>query len=225
VLDKLFDWATKALEASINQSTLPHAIIALNFTHIRVPVDQWTLEGATNCLLSAVETCLHPTYANPRYRDLARQYGQRTILGLIKCYYSSFTVVRLPDDKDYPLLLNQVQLFYTTISNRCQTVHFQKRKERVALNSEDLNFYIQKAFDHFTLRLDRPFDFKQIDLRRNPIPQNLGGYILRLAVAIKDVLQDTDANWIFDTMNIMVASCVFYDFVRYHTGTKVPLLA
>jgi hypothetical protein len=219
VLDKLFDWATKAYEASTNQQTLPHAIIALNCTDIRLPADQWTVERATANLLSAVETCLDPTNGNPKYRELARQFGQHTIEDLIHCYYSSFTVVRIPDNKDYPLLLNQVQLLYTTIYKRCQAVHFNKREARVALNSGDLNFYIQKAFDHFSLRLDRPFDFKKIDLQRNPIPHNLGGYILRLALLIKDTMPDKNANWIFDTMNIMVASCVFSDFIRYHTST------
>jgi hypothetical protein len=215
----LFDWATTAYEASTNQKTLPHAIIALNCTDIRLPEEQWTADIATASLLSSVETCLDPIHGNPKLRDLARRHGEKTIQDLIFCYYSSFTVVRLPDNKNYPLLSNQLQLLYTQIHDKCEEVHRSKHEERVAFNSEDLNFYIQRAFDHFSAGLDRPFDFRKIDLQRHPIPHNLGGYVLRLALLVKDEMPEKDANWIFDTMNTMVASSVFSDFLRHHSCT------
>lgn len=83
------------------------------------------------------------------------------------------------------------------------------------LTSEELQPYLQKAFDHFSRDLDTPFDFVTASLVNNPIPSNFGGNILKLAVQIqKQGGHGVDGASIFKELSFMVASCIMLDSVR-----------
>jgi len=83
------------------------------------------------------------------------------------------------------------------------------------LTSEELQPYLQKAFDHFSRDLDTPFDFVTASLVNNPIPSNFGGNILKLAVQIQKQGGDgVDGASIFKELSFMVASCIMLDSVR-----------
>ncbi|KAI4931072.1 hypothetical protein J4E86_011639 [Alternaria arbusti] len=76
-----------------------------------------------------------------------------------------------------------------------------------------------------------PFDFVTMSLRNNPIPNDFGGHMLQLALAIeahdKEIALNTPAlektrkaRLIFDRMARLVASSISLDCVRHR---KVPL--
>ncbi|KAF2792920.1 FabD/lysophospholipase-like protein [Melanomma pulvis-pyrius CBS 109.77] len=228
VLPKLFDWASGSLEASTNQGTLPHAVIALNFTDIHVNSNLWKVPNATQALLTANKHVLEPIIGVPKFQKLAdkwRRKGKRihTILDLIHCYYSSFQVVRLPDEKDLLLLSKQVSQLHTTISERCDVAYLSKKRARLLSSAEDFGFYIQQAFSHFSRNLHHPFDFKEYSFRRNPIPQNLGDHILRMAISIQSRHPQETGEWIFEKLGFMVASCFLYDCINYRKGQPQDL--
>jgi hypothetical protein len=50
----LLKWASKSVESSINQPTLPHAIIVLNATSTEIDPDEWDVKTATERLLAHV---------------------------------------------------------------------------------------------------------------------------------------------------------------------------
>jgi hypothetical protein len=52
------------------------------------------------------------------------------------------------------------------------------------LDAEELQSYLQCAFDHFALTLERPFDFVVASFSNSPIPLDFGGNILKLAIKI-----------------------------------------
>jgi hypothetical protein len=79
-------------------------------------------------------------------------------------------------------------------------------------NSENLNVYLQCAFDHFSQDLHTPFDFMDVSFKINPIPLDFGGNILKLAVALKSRFEDPKR--IFKELSHMVASCILLDCVR-----------
>jgi hypothetical protein len=97
-------------------------------------------------------------------------------------------------------------------------------KLRMLLNSDELQRYLQYAFDHFSRDLDVPFDFVQASFANSPIPSDFGGNILKLAINILDVWKDRlDGPAIFRELTYIVASCIMLDSARRRTlGTELP---
>jgi hypothetical protein len=98
VLSLLMSWASSSMEKSLNQPTLPHAVIALNATDIGIDSREWDSVHATKSLMAHVSSAI---LDNPTYRELAdswRNQGKqiRTMQDLLECYYSSITVIRIP---------------------------------------------------------------------------------------------------------------------------------
>jgi patatin-like phospholipase/acyl hydrolase len=90
-------------------------------------------------------------------------------------------------------------------------------------NSDELNVYLQSAFEHFTRTLSTPFNFVAVSLLNNPINFDFGGHMLQLVNTI--AAQGTSisaesgwSSWIFEKMCTMVASCIMLDCARYRKG-------
>ena len=127
------------------------------------------------------------------------------------CYYSSFRVVRIPEGGRYGRMRDQIDKLHRTITDRCHQSFMDKQRARMLSNADQLNTYIQCAFDHFARRLERPFDFVEVSLKNHPIPRDLGGHILQLAIAIQRQCGVENGAWIFERLSTMVASCVLLD--------------
>jgi hypothetical protein len=227
VLPKLLNWASSSLEASTNQGTLPHAIIALNFSNTRIQSKLWAVRDATNDLLEANDHLINPVYSSSQVTKLVEKWRKRnrpikSLRELLRCYYASFQVVRLPEAKDLPRLSRQVSQLHGVIVETCKISYLNKQKVGLLSSAEDLSFYIQQAFTHFSKNLNDPFDFKGYSLIRNPIPQNLGGHILRVALMIQRQYSSRSGDWIFERLSFMVASCFLYDCTTYRKGMTYP---
>ena len=225
VLRPLLEWGAASLEKSINQPTLPHAIIALNTTEININPLEWDIRYATSRLIEANSDCLDPINGHPYFRQLAEQWKERgktidTISGLIHCYYSTFKVVRIPVKGRYQLLRNQVCKLHDVIAESCDLSFEAKQKARMLSTSDELNVYFQSAFDHFVKTLDTPFNFVEVSLKNNPIPDDFGGHILQLAIAIQSHGLRRRPAWIFEKLYSLVASSVMLDCVRHRKGNS-----
>ena len=89
---------------------------------------------------------------------------------------------------------------------------------RMLLDVEDLNSYLQFAFNHFSSTLKVPFDFVQASFQNSQIPADFGGNILKLALGMMDAWKDNgqlDAHRIFCELSYMVASCIMLDSARH----------
>lgn len=204
------------MEKSLNQPTLPHAVIALNATDMEIDQQEWDPEHATSMLMSTVAGAIH---RDSHYRDLAdywigRGKRIRTMSDLLECYYSSITVVRIPVKGRYMKIDEQVKKLRKVLVTRCTESMKSKRRSRMLSNSEELNVYLQHAFDHFSQDLETPFNFMDVAFKMNPIPSDFGGNILKLAVAIKNSRRFNDPKKIFRELSFMVASCIRLDCVR-----------
>ncbi|KAF2758985.1 hypothetical protein EJ05DRAFT_499409 [Pseudovirgaria hyperparasitica] len=217
VLSKLLGWASASMEKSLNQPTLPHAIIALNATDMEVDPREWEPEFATRTLMANVAGAIH---RDSGYRQLAdywsSQEGRRinTTKDLLECYYSSVTVVRIPVKGRYMKIDEQINKLHTTITERSAQSFRAKRSSRMLSNSEELNIYLQSAFDHFSNDLDTPFNFMDVAFKINPIPLDFGGNILKLAVAMRNSGKFEDPRQLFKDLSFMVASCILLDCSR-----------
>lgn len=215
VLSMLINWASSSMEKSLNQPTLPHAVIALNATDMGIDPREWDSLHATKSLMSHVSAAI---LDNPTYRELAeswRSQGKRirTMQDLLECYYSSITVVRIPAKGRYMMIDEQVEKLRGVLTVRCSESFRAKRRSRMLSNSEELNIYLQCAFDHFSRDLHTPFNFMDVAVRINPIPSDFGGNILKLAVAMRHRVYG-EPRGLFTELSFMVASCILLDCVR-----------
>jgi hypothetical protein len=210
----LISWASSSHEKSVNQPTLPHAVIALNATDPKVNEQEWETDYATDMLMSNVANAID---RDPRYGELKNFWiGQgfriRTIKDLLERYYSSITVVRIPVAGRYMMIDQQVTKLHGVITRLCVKSYNAKRRSRMLSNSESLNTYLECAFDHFSQNLHTPFNFMDMSFKINPISLDFGGHVLKLAVAMK--VRYEDPRRLFDELSQMVASCILLDCVR-----------
>jgi hypothetical protein len=219
VLEKLLDWASASIEKSLNQPALPHVIIALNATDLKIDEKQWNVEDATRILMSDIEGAISRVPRFAEYALLWKQAGRtiRTTTDLLECYYSSVTVVRIPTHGRYMLINEQVGKLHAEIRKCCQAAYWTKKRVRMLSNDEKLQVYLQSAFDHFSQNLNKPFDFVKEAIKNNPIPRDFGGNIMKLAIAVKDhnrFIDQHDGPKIFRELSHMVASCLMLNSAR-----------
>ena len=217
MLTKLVQWAAASFEKSLGQPALPHVIIVLNATDLAIDPTQWDVKEATRKLLSDVESSIERIPALQDQLETWRTKGRliKTTKDLLECYYSSITVVRIPAKGRYMLIDEQVEKLHTEIVVKCCHSHYLKKKVRMLSMSEDLQLYLQFAFDHFAQNLDIPFDFVKVALQINPIPADFSGNIVKLAVAIRDCQDSWKVAEIFEHLSLMVASCIMLDIHRH----------
>ncbi|KAL8968226.1 MAG: hypothetical protein Q9183_002563 [Haloplaca sp. 2 TL-2023] len=217
VLTKLVGWASASFEKSLGQPALPHVVIVLNATDVAIDASQWNVDEATNKLLSSVATAIDTIPALQDRVAWWRANGRviRTTKDLLECYYSSVTVVRIPMKGRYMLIDQQVEKLHTEIMIKSHQSQYKKQKVRMLSNSDDLQLYLQLAYDHFAQDLDTPFDFVSVALKINPIPSDFGGNILKLAVFIRNRHPPWKVVKIFEQLGLMVASCIMLDIYRH----------
>lgn len=132
--------------------------------------------------------------------------------------YSSVNVIRIPQKGRYGLVSDQLAKLHGLIKEICSVAREDKKRLRVMFTAEEFQTALSMGFDHFSSKLDDPFDFVELSCSLNPIPRDFGGNILRLALAIKNDPKFTNATgrYIFNTLGLMVASCVMLDYNRHH---------
>lgn len=215
-LTLLLDWASTSLESSINQPTIPHAIIVLNATNPGIDHDEWDIPTATERLMQHVRNAV---YENPffvRYAEHWRKKGRRinNMLDLVRCYYADISVVRIPEKGRYMLTNSQINKLHHKIVLHCDASFSAKDDAHMLSNVEELDAYLQAGFDHFTTKEDQPFNFVDVALRNNPIPRDFGDHILAMAAKIRIVTKVCDGPHLFKILSSMVASCIFTDCIR-----------
>lgn len=224
----MLQWASTSLESSVNQPTLPHAIIVLNGTKTSIEEEEWDVETATRKLMEHVADAVHNI---TEFRDQAnwwRNKGRQinNMLDLFRCYYSDISVVRIPIKGRYMLANEQVNKLHQQIIKDCDNSYKAKTDSHMLSNTDDLNTYLQAGFDHFTTKDDEPFNFIDVALKHNPIPRDFGDHILGIAVKVRTVTGIKDGPELFEKLSHLVASCIFTDCIRQRRpGTvKSPLI-
>ena len=213
----LLNWAAKNLEKSINQPTLPAAIIVFNSTSLNVDPSEWDVEKATRSLMEVIKDDVRK---NERLKALADYWKEHkkvtleTTEKLIKRYYSSVAVVRIPEKGRYPRLQSQVTRLRNEIIKACAQSHQAKQKARMLANVEEMGFYLKAGFDHFSTKLDDPFNFMDVSVRKNPIPEDASDHILNLAVNASQDTKPRDAPRAFEELSPFLASCFQLEYVR-----------
>ncbi|KAM5355310.1 hypothetical protein ACJ41O_001956 [Fusarium nematophilum] len=229
VLMQLVNWAAKSIDKSINQPSLPHLVIVLNATETSIDEKQWNIETATRGLLDDYQESVHQVSAlqDILARLEALGKGIKTTKDLLEYYYSSVTVVRIPAKGRYMKIDEQIGKLYDTINRKCALSHAQKKRIRMLLNAEMLPRYVNSAYDHFSRRLDEPFDFAEEARRHAPLPQDFSGHILNLMLSMYNSYDRRNGRVraMFTKLSRPIASCVILAATRDKTqGLYTDLL-
>jgi hypothetical protein len=204
-------------------------MIVLNCADPGIEQTGWSVDSATDSLLNTYASAVRE---NPHVKELSTYWQERgkaikTTKDLLHCYYSSVTVIRVPQKGRYGLVDAQISELSLQIQRRSEEARENRKRLRVSFNAEEFQQALSMGFDHFSNRLDEPLDFVQISCKSNPIPQNFGGNILRLALAMKDDprMAGKTGRDIFKLLGHIVASCIMLDYVRHQIkGLVLPVL-
>ncbi|THW57327.1 hypothetical protein D6D20_08067 [Aureobasidium pullulans] len=228
VLVKLVEWAAAALEGSSNQPVLPHAIIALNASENATSTELWDVDIATTTLMKEMSQTVFQNETLKKYVQFWHKRDRiiRTVEDLILSYYTSIKVVRIPTTGRPNLIAKQINDLTANIRSACQVSGRPKGDLRMLLNAEDMQPYLQYAFDHFSKSIESPFDFVQASFAHSPIPDDFGGNILKLAVQLMEAWKDrAGPRPIFEELAVVVASCIMLDATRHGIlGTAVDIV-
>src|SRR5690606_28473911 len=129
---------------------------------------------------------------NPRLIELfdkwrtKRQRQISSIKDLLLCYYTDVRVVSIPAGGRPNLIHSQINTLYQEILLNTQEAREIKSDIRMSLTYQRLIPYLSYAFDHFSKEPESAFNFVKVAFRENPIPDDFGGGILQLLIAIKD---------------------------------------
>jgi hypothetical protein len=121
-------------------------------------------------------------------------------------------------------MLSQIEKLYHGILTACIASRSSKANLRMLLDVDDLQSYLQYAFNHYSGTLSSPFDFVQASFMNSPIPPDFGGNILKLAINMMDHLGERiQAKPIFAELSFIVASCIMFDSARNNIRGKISL--
>lgn len=220
VLQRLVEWAYSSIDKSINQPSLPHIIIVLNATENAIDEKQWNLEVATKKLLEDYRDSIHQVQKLQNIVASLKTIGKNisSTKELLEYYYSSITVVRIPTKGRYMQIDEQIAKLHQVIKQQCLQSFSHKRSVRMLLNAERLQQYVNSAYDHFSRRLDEPFDFVKEALRHNPMPQDFRGHILNMMLSVyhehDDSKRSRRAKKLLGLLSRLIASCVMLAAAR-----------
>lgn len=213
VLQKLIKWGEVSLESSLNVPRLPHAVVVINKTPI--DVDEWDSDTATRSLLDSVEA--HEGFGKvPDFEALAAQWNSRdssfhvrTAHDLLLKYYSSFTVVRIPDGSGrFGLLDQQLGVLQEVVLRRCLESMSTKQSARMPVTSVETNKYLQAGFDHFAATLTTPFDFIKLEFEHSPPPEDFADHIWALMLLLVQENGNSDPEALLSTLGGVISCCI-----------------
>jgi hypothetical protein len=221
-LKLLLDWASTSVESSVNQPTLPHAIIVLNASNTLINEEEWEISNATQNLMQQVANAVD----NEPFKSCAERWRKKgkqilNMIDLFKCYYADICVIRIPTKGRYMLADTQINKLHHEIIRNCDASFKAKDDAHMLSNTDELNTYLQAAFDHFTTKEDQPFNFVEVALKNNPIPRDFSDHILGIAAKVREVTGIRDGPQLFQKLSSMVASCIFIDCIKQHRPGKL----
>ena len=189
----------------------------LNASEYDIDPDLWNVGNATARLLDSTSRTVYQNATFKKYAQFWRERQRQieTIGQLLSAYYSSVKVVRIPTSGRPNLIRDQTHSLREHIVLACDLARERKMELRMLMNADELQPYLQYAFDHFACELEKPFDFVQASFTNSPIPLNFGGNILKLALSLMEAWTNAiDAEIIFKELSYMVASCIMLDSAR-----------
>ncbi|RPA77551.1 hypothetical protein BJ508DRAFT_417003 [Ascobolus immersus RN42] len=188
VIEQLIEWADSALEYSLNQPTLPSALIVLNAVDNRQVDAYWSPDKRTSSIFESVKDMISKNSKFSTWVDGWNSESPdnpiRSVQDLISRYYKEVRIISIPEFGRPTLIHKQLRLVYGEITKMSHKARQRKKDARMLLTYTQMLPYLNSAFDHFAKFSDRPFNFVECAFRENPIPDDFGGGILQLLIGL-----------------------------------------
>ena len=196
---------------------MPSAIIVFNTTELEVDQSEWDVGNATKKLMEIIKDDIRNV---PAFKQAARFWKEQKGIDikdtedLLNKYYASITVVRIPRKGRYSLLQKQIFKLRRHIRDRCNDSFFAKQRANMTSNADELGTYLQAGFDHFSTKLDKPFNFLDVNARSHPIPRDLSDHIKNVAGAAYEGGIEKEGPRLFQALSPFLASCILLERTR-----------
>lgn len=192
-------------------------IIAINKCEPATPDAQWEPSNATATLLQAANSQIRRNITFAKYANIWTNSGIEIddMKELLRRYYSSVNVIRIPQKSRYQLLNEQRDKLYELILDNCNRSSDTKLEKRMLPDVDEFGTFLSLAFDHFAESLDKPFDFIKASLNSSPPPGSFTDnvYLFVLTVNLKRDL-DGEIQKLFNLLTPMISSCILLDSSR-----------
>lgn len=222
----LLEWAHANRSSSINLPAKPHAIIAINKSRNDTPSDQWSHVTATAKLLRSANAQIAKNKTFMKYAAMWQERSNTSIddiNDLLRFYYSTVNVVRIPLKSRHQLLHEQREVLFEIIHDCCQKTFEQSQRRRMLADVDDFGMYVSLAFDRFAESLDEPFDYMQASLKSQPPPRSMGDHVYGFSKLVhrRSGKPKPHAAQLFDKLTPMIASCLMLEAARKQRLGKV----
>jgi hypothetical protein len=174
---------------SLNQAIKPHLIIVVNAVGIELEETGWETSSTTKMHLDSLNKARIDNDENlkPMADRVAAAGGPRidSVGGLVKHYYSSVTVLRLPATPFFGRMETQVRELYKAIHANATSSYDTKSKLAVALPGDRMERLFSAAFSHFSRTMDEPFDLLAEAWRMIPTLDGIAGCLLQFILTFR----------------------------------------
>lgn len=183
----------------------------------QTPEDQWNSINATANLLASTSAKINE---NSTFVKYARKWKNShfhigNMQDLLKCYYSTVHVVRIPDKSRYQLLDQQRRQLHDKIVECCKISHETKLERQILPDVDEFGLYLSLAFDHFSETLEKPFDFIEASLKHRPLSDTLSDNITSFARRFGGVsARWGEIDWVFGQLTQFISSCILLESAR-----------
>lgn len=219
-IENLIKWAEKSFQKSVNQPMLPHAIIVVNKLPHTTNADLWDADLVTALQLTSFDSAVHLEGGSGYFADAVRKWSQRgkvvkSVYDLLHCYYSSFIIICIPAADQPPSLISAqyTKLYHQILLASNESGH-KRRAAGMLMSSEQLQGYLESAFEHFCKNFKDPFNFLDAALATNPIATTFADQITKVASLLMERHHIENGRELFQQLAPLVASSIFIETTR-----------
>jgi hypothetical protein len=224
-IERLIKWADKVLTKTVNQPSLPRAIIVVNGMKNN-PTDWLDEDFATNAMLRETRNML---LVDPEIRKISQSWqdklpnGRRldSLFDLLQLYFEDICVVYIPLKHGNPpdIIYEQYQKLRRRIEIESEKIQTKKDRSWNRLNTTELARFFNGAFDHFSHNFNEPFDFFKFSRKNNPLPVAFDQHVTNLMRKMK---QDNKNVGDLDTrIGSILASCISLGTLEAETFSRL----
>lgn len=179
----------------------------------------WDAEIVTSNALKKWTGLIHPNTPTGHHAPLAelarlwRTRGKKisSLKELILCYYSGFKIICIPAVKfqSPSLIKQQYQKLHDEIKRASENSRKARKSSGLLMSSEELEYYLEHAFDHFSKHPTAPFNFLSAALLYNPVTTTFKHHICTLTVYLMACFPNASGRELFRKIAPPVASSIF----------------
>ena len=196
---------------------LPFAIIIINAVDSQTDRNLYDVGNATQKLLDGLSQAIHQ---NPEFRNWASFWRENfeqdidTTKELLLRYYTDVRVVFVPEKGQPALVYQQYQALRNEIQSAVSRSQSRRLNARLLLNSEQLNPYLQFAFEHFSRTLETPFDFVRTSSAFEEFNSNSSPVLCLVKAYTATFQAGSGCLDIFVSISPLVGSAIMLDMAR-----------